>query len=272
MSEFEQWLGRRTTTTVQLEVSQANRMAVTLDLDPTFLAGDRLPPLWHWLYFHDLARAADLGQDGHPKLGLFLPPVLLPRRMWAGGSFVFHAPLHLGETVTRTSVIRSITPKTGRSGTLYFVTIEHTVATGAVLNLVEEQNIVYRELATARQAGQAQLAPTSADYSQAYTVNSTTLFRYSALTFNGHRIHYDVDYCREVEGYPNLVIHGPLIATLLLDLYSQQGQPLHWLRYRAQSPLFLPHPFTVNGAQTTASAQLWATNHVGQVAMTAEAG
>ncbi len=272
MSEFEQWLGRSTTTTAQLEVSQANRMAVTLDRDPTFQAGDRLPPLWHWLYFHDLARAADLGQDGHPKLGLFLPPVPLPRRMWAGGSFVFHAPLYLGETVTRTSVIRSITPKTGRSGALYFVTVEHTVATGAVLNLVEEQNIVYRELPTAAATIQAEAAPINAEYSQAYTVNSTTLFRYSALTFNGHRIHYDVDYCRQVEGYPNLVIHGPLIATLLLDLYSQQAQPLHWLRYQAKSPLFLPHPFTVNGKQTSAGAQLWASNHAGQVAMAAEAG
>lgn len=272
MNELEQWLGRTTTTTAQLESTQANRMAVTLDRAPTFQTGDPLPPLWHWLYFHDLARATDLGQDGHPKLGLFLPPVPLPRRMWAGGAFVFHTPLCLGETVTRTSVIRSITPKTGRSGALYFVTVEHTVATGAVINLVEEQNIVYRELPTAATTGQAEAAPTNADYSQPYSVNSTTLFRYSALTFNGHRIHYDVDYCREVEGYPNLVIHGPLIATLLLDLYSQQGQPLHWFRYRAQSPLFLPHPFTVNGTQTATSIQLWASNHAGQVAMTAEAG
>lgn len=272
ISELEQWLGRSSSTTALLDGTQANRMAVTLDREPTFQPGDALPPLWHWLYFHDLARASDLGQDGHPKLGLFLPPVPLPRRMWAGGSVVFHAPLRLGDSVTRTSVIRSITPKTGRSGALYFVTIEHTLTTDTVVNLIEEQNIVYRELPTATQAGQAQPAPTVADYSQAYTMNSTTLFRYSALTFNGHRIHYDVDYCRSVEGYPNLVIHGPLIATLLLDLYSQQARPLHWLRYRAQSPLFLPHPFTVHGKQNSTGAQLWATNHEGGLAMEAEVG
>lgn len=272
MNEFEQWLDRRTTTTVHLEANQANRMAVTLDREPTFQGGDAVPPLWHWLYFHDLAKAADLGQDGHPKLGLFLPPVPLPRRMWAGGSFVFHTPLCLGDTVTRTSVIRSITPKAGRSGALYFVTVEHTVTTGAVVNLVEEQNIVYRELPTAAQAGQAQPAPTAADYSQAYTVNSTTLFRYSALTFNGHRIHYDVDYCRHVEGYPNLVIHGPLIATLLLDLYCQQAQPLHWFRYRARSPLFLPDSFTVNGKPDGADTRLWASNHDGILVMEGEVG
>lgn len=272
MHEFEQWLGRRTTVTTHLEVNQANRMAVTLDREPCFQPGDLLPPLWHWLYFHDLVKASDLGPDGHPKLGLFLPPVPLPRRMWAGGNFVFHAPLRLGDTATRTSIIRSIKPKVGRSGKLYFVTVEHTVTTGAVVNLVEEQNIVYRELSSETQPRQAPVAPLDDEYRQPYTLDSTALFRYSALTFNGHRIHYDLDYCRNVEGYPNLVIHGPLIATLLLDLYTQQHQPLHWFRYLAQSPLFLPHPFTVHGKEQAEGAHLWATNHQGGLAMEADVG
>lgn len=272
MSDWEAWLGSSTTTAAELQVTQANRMAVTLDRDPTFQRGDQLPPLWHWLYFHDLAKASDLGEDGHPKLGLFLPPVPLPRRMWAGGSFVFHTPLQLGDTVQRTSVIRSITPKAGRSGSLYFVTIEHTVTTDDVLNLVEEQTIVYRELTGEAPASQAQAAPPVADYTQTYTLNSTALFRYSALTFNGHRIHYDADYCRAVEGYPNLVIHGPLIATLLLDLYDQQGHPAHWFRYRARSPLFLPAAFTLQGKTGKEGTRLWASNHEGGLAMEAEVG
>lgn len=270
MAAWSAWLGRRTTAEAVLQADQANRMAVTLDREPAFQSGDALPPLWHWLYFHELAKAADLGQDGHPQLGLFLPPVPLPRRMWAGGTVLFHSPLRLGDTVARTSVIRSITPKTGRSGALYFVTVEHTVTTNGVTNLVEEQTIVYRELGTGAQASQP--APLAADYSQRYTLDNTALFRYSALTFNGHRIHYDLEYCRTVEGYPNLVIHGPLVATLLLDLYSQQGYPCHWFRYRARSPLFLPHAFTVNGRTDSTGTRLWTTNHEGGLAMEAEVG
>lgn len=271
-NNLESWLGRSTSSEVVLDVAQANRMAVTLDRSPTFQLGDALPPAWHWLYFHDLVKASELGHDGHPKLGLILPPVPLPKRMWASGNFVFYAPLRLGDRVQRTSVIRSITAKEGRSGLLYFVVIEHTLATGGVLNLVEEQTIVYRELASETQISKAQATTIHADYQQAYAFNSTALFRYSALTFNGHRIHYDVDYCRTVEGYPNLVIHGPLIATLLLDIYVKQQQPLHWFRYRAKSPLFLPHSFTVNGKNDGESTQLWASNHEGGLAMEAEAG
>lgn len=271
-NNLESWLGRSTSSEVVLDVAQANRMAVTLDRSPTFQLGDALPPAWHWLYFHDFIQASDLGQDGHPKLGLILPPVPLPKRMWASGNFVFYAPLRLGDRVQRTSVIRSITAKEGRSGLLYFVVIEHTLATGGVLNLVEEQTIVYRELASETQISKAQATTIHADYQQAYAFNSTALFRYSALTFNGHRIHYDVDYCRTVEGYPNLVIHGPLVATLLLDLYVQQQQPLRWFRYRSKSPLFLPHSFTVNGKNEGENTRLWASNHEGGLAMEAEVG
>jgi 3-methylfumaryl-CoA hydratase len=270
MSDWQQWIGKSSTSVAQLHAEQANHMAVILDRDPSFQAGDALPPAWHWLYFHELVKASDLGPDGHPKLGLIMPPVPLPRRMWAGGSLAFFAPLRLGNTVEKVSVIRSIAPKQGRSGRLYFVGVEHTFRIQGAVHLVEEQTIVYRELDLDGATGAAPAAPSDAEYSQEYTLDSTALFRYSALTFNGHRIHYDVDYCRAVEGYPDLVIHGPLIATLLLDLYVRRGQPLRRFRYRAKSPLFLPHPFTVNGKADGRSTTLWASNHAGGLAMEAE--
>jgi 3-methylfumaryl-CoA hydratase len=271
MSDWRQWIGKSSTSTAQLHAAQANHMALMLDREPRFQVGDELPPAWHWLYFHDLAKASDLGADGHPRLGLILPPVPLPRRMWAGGSFVFHSPLRLGDTVERSSIIQSIDLKAGRSGPLYFVSVEHSFRTQATLNLVEQQTLVYRELAIEAAPAPALPAPAGADYACQYVLDSTALFRYSALTFNGHRIHYDLDYCRAVEGYPNLVIHGPLIATLLLDLYMQQARPLRQFRYRARSPLFLPHPFTVNGKAEAHSARLWASSHTGGLAMEAEA-
>lgn len=270
MSDWQNWLGKSSTSEAQLDDAHANRMAVTLDRDPSFQTGDELPPAWHWLYFHDLVKASDLGLDGHPKLGIVMPPVPLSRRLWAGGSLVFYIPLRLGDTAQKSSIIRSITAKEGRSGPLYFVSVEHTLMTKGEVNLVEEQTIVYRELSSDAPSSNAQAAPTDADYSHRYTLDSTALFRYSALTFNGHRIHYDADYCRDVEGYPNLVIHGPLIATLLLDLYLQQGQPFKRFSYRAKSPLFLPHAFTVNGKADGHSARLWASNHEGGLAMEAD--
>ena len=269
-SPWDAWIGRTSTSTAQLHAEQANLMAVTLDRTPGFQPGDVLPPGWHWLYFPDLVKASDLGADGHPRLGLFLPPLPLPHRMWAGGSLEFRAPLRLGATVERTSVIRAITPKQGRSGALYFVDVEHTLRTAMVVHLAEEQTLVYRALAP-ESVPRPQAAPTGADYAQAYTLDRIALFRYSALTFNGHRIHYDVDYCRTVEGYPDVVVHGPLIATLLLDLYARQGRPLTRFRYRATRPLFLPHAFTVSGKTAPGGASLWASNHEGALAMEAEA-
>ena len=269
MSDWQAWIGKTTVAEAQLHAEHANHMAVTLDRNPSFQIGDALPPAWHWLYFHDLVKASDLGQEGHPKLGLILPPLPLPRRMWAGGGIVFHLPLRLGDRVRRTSVIRAIRPKNGRSGPLCFVHVEHTLATNGALNLVEEQTLVYRALGN-RAIGPAQPAPTDANYTRHYTLDSTALFRYSALTFNGHRIHYDADYCRQVESYPNLVIHGPLIATLLLDLAAQHDRPLKRFRYRALHPLFLPHPFSVNAKAEGTRTRLWASNQAGELAMDAE--
>ncbi len=270
MSDWEDWLGRRTVSTIRFDVEHVNRMAVTLDRTPHFNVGDVLPPAWHWLYFHDFVKASDLGDEGHPRLGLIMPPMPLPRRMWAGGMIKFRAPIYVGDTLEKSSTIRSITPKQGRTGLLYFVTVEHTLGAQGEIKLFEEQSIVYREMSTGEAVAQARPAPTDADFSYEYALNSTALFRYSALTFNGHRIHYDLDYCRDIEGYPNLVVHGPLIATLLLDLYVQQGLPLTIFRYQARSPLFLPQPFRVHGKRDGQSTKLWASNHAGGLAMDAE--
>lgn len=271
MNDLQSWIGKTSASEAYLDPAQANRMAATLDRAPDFRRGDALPPAWHWLYFHDIARAADLGDEGHPRLGLFMPPVPLPRRMWAGGSFEFRAPLRLGAVAERVSTVRTIEQKHGRSGALCFVGVEHVLSAEGAVCLVEQQTIVYRELERATAVADAPPAPDAADFTRRYALDSIALFRYSALTFNGHRIHYDADYCRAVEGYPGLVIHGPLIATLLLDLYVAQGLPLGRFRYRARSPLFLPHAFSVCGSAGAGVARLWAASHSGGLAMEAEA-
>lgn len=264
------WVGVRTTSSAFLDPAQANRMQVTLDRECTFADGDELPPAWHWLYFHDLVRASDLGTDGHPALGITMPPVPLPRRMWAGGELSFGRPLLLGSEATRTSTILAITPKEGRSGPLYFVTVEHDIRSGDQPAVLETQTIVYREVDTSPPQD-APVTPTEAEFTDRWHPDSTALFRYSALTFNGHRIHYDVDYARTVEGYPNLVIHGPLLATLLLDALVRREQRITAFSYRARSPLFLPDAFTVNGRREGKSARLWAAALDGRLAMEGEA-
>jgi 3-methylfumaryl-CoA hydratase len=270
MNAWQAWIGRVTNATTVLDPEQANHLAVTLDRDPDLREGDDLPPAWHWLFFHDLVRASQLGEDGHPRLGITMPPVDLPRRMWSGGTLAFHVPLVLGSAVTRTSAIRSITPKQGRTGRLWFVTVAHEYRTGEILCLDEEQTIVYRELPSTLDTPPPPPAPRDAAFSAAWTLDPIALFRYSALTFNGHRIHYDADWCRGTEGYPGLVIHGPLIATLLLDLAAREGRALGRFTYRAKHPLFLPHVFTVNGRPDGARTRLWAADHEGGLAMDAE--
>lgn len=271
MSAWESWVGRTSTTVSWLDPMQANRMAVTLDREPSFVEGDALPLAWQWLYFHDLVRSSRLGEEGHPELGITMPPVPLPRRMWAAGRLQTHAPLPLGAEAERTSTIHSVTPKTGSTGPLFFVCIQHDYAVAGSLRLHEEQTIVYREMSTDATLPQPVAAPNDADLSHTWSLGNTALFRYSALTFNGHRIHYDADYSRRVEGYPDLVVHGPLIATLLADLAERGGRPTREFSYRARSPLFLPHPFTVNGNTDGQVTRLWAANHTGELAMEAKA-
>lgn len=269
MTEWENWIGRTTRTEAYLDPVQANRMAATLDRPTDFADGDALPAAWHWLFFDDIVPASQLGGDGHPALGVTMPPVPLPRRMWAGGKLTFIEPLLIGSCVERVSTISSITPKEGRSGTLFIVSVESEIIQNGRTVLREQQSIVYRELVSSGPS-KPPAAPEGATFSDTWGVDSTTLFRYSALTFNGHRIHYDIDYARDVEGYENLVIHGPLIATLLLDVAARNGHDVDIFTYRAKSPLLLPGEFTVNGRVDGSEGALWAATLDGRLAMEAE--
>jgi 3-methylfumaryl-CoA hydratase len=234
-----------------------------------------LPPLWHWLYFLPSERQSEIGADGHPKRGGFLPPVALPRRMWAGGRLQFLAPLHIGDAVRRTSRIADISSKQGRSGPLVFVRVRHEIACGDTLALTEEHDIVYREAPQAGAVAEAPpQAPTGEQFGRSITPDPVLLFRYSALTFNGHRIHYDRSYVTEVEGYPGLIVHGPLIATLLVDLLRRERPEarLSSFAFRAMGPLFDTAPFSVCGRFDDAKhATLWARGPQGQLAMQASA-
>jgi 3-methylfumaryl-CoA hydratase len=250
-------------------------LAATLDRDdPTPQAGMVLPYLWHWLYFLPHARQSEIGEDGHPKRGGFLPPVPLPRRMWAGGRLEWHQPLCVGESIQRTSGIASVSHKSGRSGDLVFVLVKHAIHHAQGLALSEEHDIVYRDAPAADAAPIApQVAPKDADWSRTITPDDVLLFRYSALTFNGHRIHYDRRYVTTVEGYPGLVVHGPLIATLLMDLLRRQmpQAQVKKFEFRAVRPCFDTAPFQVCGKVDAdgKTIQLWAQDMDGFLAMQA---
>ncbi len=262
-----QWIGRREVAQDTLIARPARQMQATLGGLPTLAVGDPLPPLWHWLYFPSEAPTAALGHDGHPERGGFIPPVALPRRMWAGGKVRFHAPLRIGDTIERVSTIEDVTLKKGQSGPLCFVTVRHRLDQA----VTEDHHIVYRDHPV---PGDPQPRPAPPDLtpqvSRTITPNIALLFRYSALTFNAHRIHYDLDYCRRVEGYPGLVVHGPLIATLLMNMAADL-KPIKTFTYRATAPVFHDAPFTLNAAQTDTGLTLWAATPDGRQAMLAEA-
>jgi 3-methylfumaryl-CoA hydratase len=273
---FAAWLGRTEERGDTVTPTPVAALAATLDRDdPEPFAGMPLPPLWHWLYFLPLARQREIAADGHPRRGGFLPPVELPRRMWAGGRLEFLRPLRVGDAMTRTSRIASIATKQARSGPLVFVTVEHTVVTDAGTALREEHDIVYRELpAPGAPPPVPAAAPTDEAFARTIVPDDVLLFRYSALTFNGHRIHYDRRYVTEVEGYPGLIVHGPLIATLLVDLLRRERPEATLTRFdfKALSPLFDLHPFTVCGrADGDHRYALWARDVEGALAMQATA-
>ncbi|MDH3380947.1 MAG: MaoC family dehydratase N-terminal domain-containing protein [Gammaproteobacteria bacterium] len=275
---LKSWIGKSQTTVDMIDARQARLLQSTLDHEPSLQDGDPLPLLWHWIYFLVPSRLSALGRDGHPRLGGFIPPVDLPRRMWAGGRFEFSAPLRLGERVTKRSSIQDVTLKQGRSGTLCFVTVNHEF-TGAdgIARCREEQDIVYREDPIPGSASPKSAAPPGdEEWSRSIEPSAVLLFRYSALTFNGHRIHYDRDYCRDVEGYPGLVFHGPLTATLLADLAARQipSRAITKFSFRALAPLFDDMPFVIRGKRAPAAGDtldLWAETPIGRLAVTASA-
>ncbi len=271
---LSRWIGRRRITEERIEPKPARFMQQTMDREPTLGEGDPLPPAWHWLYFIDGARLSETGRDGHAVRGGFLPPVSLPRRMWAGSRLNFHQPLRLGDTISRESVIRGIREKSGRSGPLCFVTVSHIYRRGDKVLLDEEHDIVYREdPKPGLESPPPPQADTRSGVRREIDPSPLLLFRYSALTFNGHRIHYDIDYCRDVEGYPGLVVHGPLTATLLLDLLVDEvGQEkIRHFRFRAMGPLFAGRPFTMHLVREEDVCRLWVADPDGALAVRAEA-
>jgi len=277
IAELRKWVGKTETATDQVTPVPVAALAATLDLDaPPPRAGDALPPLWHWLYFLPIHRQSELSADGHAKRGGFLPPVPLPRRMWAGGRFEFHHSLRVGEQITRSSRIADIEQKQGRTGPLVFVVVRHEISNSAGLALSEEQDLVYRGLSNPGDPGPAHRpAPADSAWERAVRPDDVLLFRYSALTFNGHRIHYDRRFATDVEGYPGLVVHGPLIATLLMDLLRRHMPQARVARFtfRAGSPLFDTAPFSLCGKPEEGgkTVSLWAKTADGGLATTATA-
>jgi 3-methylfumaryl-CoA hydratase len=272
------WIGRVESVDDVLGATPVAALTATLDHPARPVpAGTPLPPLWHWLYFLPVHRQSELGPDGHAERGGFLPPVPLPRRMWAGGRFAFHTPLRVGDAVVRTSTIEDVVPKQGRTGPLVFVTVRHEVSRRGDVTpaLVEHHDIVYRaEKAPGEVEPPPTAAPTGAPWQREVVPDDVLLFRYSALTFNGHRIHYDRRYVTQVEGYPGLIVHGPLLATLLLDLLARNAPDadVAAFRFRAVRPTFDLYPFRVNGApQDDGTVHLWAQDHEGLLTMDASA-
>ena len=262
---FRDWVGRQRQEHDMVTEWPVRAMHATLDREAAEPAvGDELPPAWHWLYFLEARRASEIARDGHPERGDFLPPVPLPRRMWAGGRIEWKAPLCIGDRATRLSEIVSVEPKSGRTGTLVFVTVRHTISTAAGISIIEEHDIVYREAARPGDPlPAARPGPASPPWTRTQVPDEVMLFRYSALTFNGHRIHYDSPYATGVEGYPGLIVHGPLQATLMLDLadaHAAPGLKLSRFEYRALAPTFGGLPLTINGIPSAdaRAAQVWA--------------
>jgi 3-methylfumaryl-CoA hydratase len=272
-TKWDAWLGRTELREDWVCPSKVAALAATLDVEPPAGPQPQLPPLWHWMFFADAVRPAEIGPDGHPKRGAFLPPVPLPRRMWAGGRLEFLAPMQVGESIRRASRIASIQQKSGRSGSLVFVTVQHEVSGARGIAVREEHDIVYRDAPAAGASPAAATTPASTDaaFEREIVPDPVLLFRYSALTFNGHRIHYDRSYVTEVEGYPGLVVHGPLIATLLMELGRAycDGTPRRY-EFKAMHPLFDTSSFFVCGRDGRAGkVQLWARDPGGRLAMQA---
>ena len=274
LDHLRSWVGRKESVEDEITAWPTKAMTATLDrIDLVPARGEPIPLGWHWYYFLEAMPASELAHDGHAKRGGFLPPVPLPRRMWAGGRFEFRRPLRMGESARRDSEILSVEPKRGKSGDLVFVTVRHTIIGSGDVTAIEEHDIVYREAAKpGEQQPAGKPAPERPAWSRSLVGDPVLLFRYSALIFNAHRIHYDLPYVTADEHYPGLIVHGPLQATLLLDLCRRHSaRPVRSFDYRAMHPLFHTETFTVNGSPAAdgSSAEVWTANEKGWVAMRA---
>lgn len=293
---YVDWIGRDRSVEDAVSLDRARKLAATLDLDPDALrTGDRLPLGWHWIYHHEHARRSALADDGHEERGEFLPPIPLERRMWAGGRLRFVRPIPLGSEVRRVSTVRSIDLKEGRSGPLAFVKVEHRLSDNDGVLIEEEQDIVYLNRPPAERAampggaaeGASRVAETepdgagaAVDWSEATSLDEVALFRFSALTFNGHRIHYDRPYAVDVEGYPDVVVHGPLLALLLLGAggrwmaestgASPGREPVRF-SYRSLQPVFCNEQIRLCGSLLPPSGgDLWVEHPTRGVVVRAE--
>ncbi len=272
IDELRTSLGNTETSDDTISAATVAAFAATLDRDNRFpTAGEETPLAIHWVHFSPHAAQSDISPDGHPHRGDFLPPVPLPRRMWAGGEVKFVKPLRVGQAVQRVSEIATVDYKEGKTGPLVFVTVRHTVSDGDGIAIEENQNIVFREEADPDvPPPPSRPAPGNAVWQRTVTPDPVLLFRYPALTFNGHRIHYDLPYATEVEGYPGLVVHGPLLATLLLDLCRRQRPeaPVATFDYRAVSPVYCQGSFSVEAEPDgEGAAKVWILNGDGALAM-----
>jgi 3-methylfumaryl-CoA hydratase len=275
-ANWTDWIGATEDTEDWIAPAPALAAAATLDAAELALnPGAALPPLWHWFYFLPKAPQSRLGGDGHPQRGGFMPPIDLPRRMFAGARLRFLAPLTIGKPALRRAVIRDVRLKEGKTGRLAFVTVGYDILQDGSTCIAEEQDIVYREPGAAVPAPQAiELPPPPAGaWTRTVTPDPTLLFRFSALTFNAHRIHYDRPYATQVEGYPGLVVHGPLTAVLLMDLVRRNAKaPVADFSFRGQAPLFDLAPFRLLAtAGESGAIALEAQGPDGKPAMTASA-
>ena len=247
------WINRSEISTGGLSVMAAQTAHAVLGQSGTQAPcdGDPLPALWHWFGFPPTASMVHLGDDGHPKLGGFMPPVRLNRRMWAGGALEFIAPLHVGEHLTRETRIANIVEKSGAAGEMVFVTLEHGISGEDGLALREQQDIVYLQIPDSFRAPKAIPVPQD-DLREAFSVTTPLLFRYSAITFNAHRIHYDLPYTQEVEHYPDLVVHGPLQANLLMDMATRhRGRAPSMFSFRGVHPVFASDAVELSATKTS---------------------
>jgi 3-methylfumaryl-CoA hydratase len=272
IDHLRQWIGRSSEATdfVTPQLARALRATLFQEIgDPEI--GDAAPFTTHWCLAQPVFPMSQLGPDGHPTRGGFLPPVPLPRRMWAGGELEFLDTLRVGDETKRSSRISDVTMKTGSTGTLCFVSVEHLIATPRGTAIRERQDIVYRDVSNASPATPAKAPPPPpiANHRESHMADPVLLFRYSALTFNGHRIHYDRDYVTKVEGYPGLVFHGPLQAALLVEFAAKLhgGDAPKKFSYRGVQPLFEGSEFSVNANESGTSTELWTANSQGQPTM-----
>ena len=276
-ADYSAWIGKSETEHGVASAYAADYFTATVDRDdPPFADGDPLPPAWHYFYFHEIVPLAATGPDGHLAKGLFMPPLPFPRRLWAGSRMIFASPIRIGERVRKVNTISDISVKDGRSGPMGFVTMTQDVfGADDRLTTREERTQVYCEVADP-DAPKPPPRPAPADAVWSRTVHPTAvlLFRYSALTMNCHRIHYDKDYAREVEGCPGLLVHGPLTMTLMLDLFRRE-MPDAWIEafdLRAVAPVYDTMDFSIHGAPGAEPGRctLWAMTGDGALAMTAD--